>query len=83
MEETSYGGSAVPPLDIDEDGQTERRPIVTRFTDDQGAFDQAIAKAVLINTAEKMLTALHDIITEAADLDGGNSFLKSDILLQS
>lgn len=68
-------GSVAEPSDLaalgDEDGP--KLPQITKFTDDAGVFSPENTKAVLINTAEKMVTALHDILTESTEMDGGKS----------
>lgn len=59
---------------LDGDGGPKRRQ-VSKFTDENGTFSRDNAMAVLINTGEKMLTALHDILTESAEQEGGKSFI--------
>lgn len=67
----SFIGSVAAPSEvIDEEGEP-RRIQVTRFTDDSGVYSRENTKAVLINTGEKMASALHDILTESAELEGG------------
>lgn len=44
---------------------------VTQLTDEAGVFSCENTKSVLINTGEKMVTALHDILTESANQEGG------------
>lgn len=52
-----------------------RRSLTTRFTDTSGAFSQEATKGVLVNTAEKVLSALHDILTESAEQGGGKKII--------
>ncbi|XP_067928992.1 cilia- and flagella-associated protein 54-like [Watersipora subatra] len=60
---------------LDGDGGPKRRQ-VSKFTDENGTFSRDNVMAVLINTGEKMLTALHDILTESAEQEGGLHLLK-------
>ena len=66
-------------------GQTEQgdggKKQVTRFTDEIGNFSNENTKAVMLNTAEKILSALHDIMVEASQVDGGDNSLFSTCLL--
>ena len=67
-------GSVAEPSDAAAPTDEEGGPIqpqVTKFTDDSGIFSPENTKAVLIDTAEKMVTALHDILTESIEIDGG------------
>ena len=54
----------------DEDGD-QKKSQANKFTDEAGLFSRPNTKAVLINTGEKIVSALHDILTESAEQEGG------------
>jgi len=63
-----------------EQGGEGRQMRVTKFTDETGIFSKENTKAVLLNTGEKIVSALHDILAESAEQEGGKLKFKNFIL---